>query len=278
MGYITKHLTIDQLDEAIQVERETIPTLMYLKQAYPAFENSKGALVGVYENDKLLGIGRITIFPDNHGWLETLRVKPSSQNNGVGKAIYNEWMKIAKENNVKSLSMYTGLSNERSSHLAELYGLETDQHYHGFHLTDLTGGNTGNFKHVSDVDKAVEEILKSNNQYHNRICMNRTFYKLTEEIIRMFVMEGKVFVDEESNSYVIIGARFQHEKAMHLALINGDYDKCIDFSISYTKANGNDKLSCTFALENQKLQSALENRGFKFDDIELITKCVDLTK
>lgn len=276
MSYFSKILTIEDLPQAIEVEALSTPSLIYLKQAWPTFSNSDGALVGIYEDHQLLGIGRITIMADNNGWLETLRVKPESQNKGVGKEIYKQWLKIAKEKNVKSLSMYTGEKNVRSSHLAELFGLTTDQKYHCYNLTELAGGNTGNFVHVSDYDEAVNEIMKYQNQYRNRLSINNTYYKFSEENIRQFIMEGKVFVDKESNSYIIIGCRFQYEKAMHLAFMSGDFNKCIDFAVNYTKANGNNKLSCTVALENEIIIKALENRGFECNGATIITKSINL--
>ena len=82
----------------------------------------------------------------------------------------------------------------------------------------------------------------------------------------------KVFEDAESGSFIVCGARFQHQVALHIAMMDGDMDKCIDFAINYAKAQGIKKVSCTFAIENEKLENALRARGFSTDKNLIITK------
>ena len=76
----------------------------------------------------------------------------------------------------------------------------------------------------------------------------------------------------EDGSFIVCGARFQHHAALHIAMMGGNYDRCIDFAVNYAKAIGVAKVSCTFTLGNEKLEEALKARGFKPDASDLITK------
>ena len=55
-------------------------------------------------------------------------------------------------------------------------------------------------------------------------------------------------------------------------MMGGDYDKCLDFAVNYAKAQGLNKVSCTYAIENVKLEEALKARGFEAEKSDLITK------
>lgn len=67
---------------------------------------------------KIVGIGKLTLLYDGSAWLETLRVDPAYQGNGVGKAIYRRYLEEAAELNAPALRMYTGVKNAVSAGLA----------------------------------------------------------------------------------------------------------------------------------------------------------------
>ena len=54
-------------------------------------------------------------------------------------------------------------------------------------------------------------------------------------------------------------------------MMGGDYEKCLDFAVNYAKAQGLEKVSCTFAVNNEKLEEALKARGFAAEASDLIT-------
>lgn len=271
MEFTVKIAGYDDLPEAARVERETMGDYVYLSDAWHYFQSLGGGLVCVYDGEKMIGIGRFSVLPDGSGWLETLRVVPEYQNMGAGKAIYKKWLEIAQRLNCPSMAMFTGVTNARSSGLAEKFGLKTVAQHHGCHLTDLSGGNPHGFVHTT-WQRAVELIMPKKEEYNDYMCFNRTFHHINEANAKAFACEGKVFEDKESGSFIVCGARFQHQAAMHIAMMDGDLDKCIDFAVNYAKAQGLKKVSCTFAIENEKLEAALKKRGFSMDKNDLITK------
>lgn len=115
-------------------------------------------------------------------------------------------------------------------------------------------------------------ILPHREEYGNHMVFNRTFYHINAANARGFAAEGKVFSDDADGSFIVCGARFQHHAALHIAMMGGDYDRCIDFAIHRARSMNIPKVSCTFTLENKKLEDALKARGFLPDPSDIITK------
>ena len=271
MDFTVKLATYEDMAEAVRVEKETMGDYVYLEDAWHYFNTLDGGLVCVYHKEKMVGIGRFSVLPDGSGWLETLRVTPEYQRKGVGRLIYKKYIELAQANNCPSMAMFTGVNNVASSTLAEVFGLKTVAQHRGYNLTTLEGGNPHGFVHVG-WQRASELIAPMKDEYNNYMTFNRTFHRINETNAKQFAVEGKVFEDAESGSFIVCGARFQHQVTLHIAMMGGDYDKCIDFAVNYAKAQGLKKVSCTFALENTKLESALKTRGFVAEKSDLITK------
>ena len=272
MEFTVKLAQYSDMEECARVEYESMPNYPgYLRDAWHYFESQKGGCVCVYEGDVLIGIGRFTVLPDGTGWLETLRVSKAHQGKGAGKAIYKKYLELAHEHGCSSMAMFTGEKNVVSSHLAEINGLRTAATHRGYHLTDLSGGDAHSFKPVDPIS-ASKLILPMKDEYNDHMVFNRTFYHINDANVRCFAAEGKVFEDPTDGSFIVCGARFQHNAALHIAMMGGNYDRCIDFAVNYAKAIGVNKVSCTFTLNNEKLEAALVSRGFKPDASDLITK------
>ena len=271
MAFTVRLATYEDMAECVRVEKETMGNYCYLEDAWHYFNSQDGGLVCVFEDEYMIGIGRFTVLFDGTGWLETLRVSPKWQNQGAGKAIYREYRKLAEQNGCPSMAMFTGVSNRVSAGLAAFNGLSKAGQHRGHHLTDLSGGNPHGFQHVN-WQRAVELILPKKEEYHDYMVFNRTFYHVNEANAKQFAIEGKVFEDKESGSFIVCGGRFQHNVALHIAMMGGDLNKCIDFAINYAKAQGIEKVSCTFALDNPQLEEALKARGFAPESSTIITK------
>lgn len=272
MAFTIKLAGYDDLEECARVEYESTPNYPgYLRDAWHYFQSQKGACVCVYEDGKMIGIGRFTVLPDGTGWLETLRVSAAHQGKGAGKAIYRKYRELAQEYSCPTMAMFTGERNVVSSGLAEKNGLRTAATHRGYHLTDLSGGCAHGFRPVNP-QRAAELALPLREEYHNHMVFNRTFFHINEANVRCFAAEGKVFEESETGSFIACGARFQHHAALHIAMMGGDYGRCIDFAVNYARAMGVPKVSCTFTLGNEKLEGVLKARGFTPDASDIITK------
>jgi len=272
MAFTVKLAQYTDRDECTRVEHASLPNYPgYLSDAWHYFQSQKGACVCVYEEDEMIGIGRFSVLPDGTGWLETLRVSIPHQGKGVGKAIYRKYHELAREYGCPSMAMFTGVKNIVSSGLAEKNGLRTAATHRGYSLTDLTGGNAHHFRPVNP-QRAAGLVLPMKAEYNDHMVFNRTFFHINNANVRCFAAEGKVFEDSEDGSFIVCGARFQHNVALHIAMMGGDYERCIDFAVNYAKAIGVKKVCCTFTLENDKLEKVLKARGFVPDASDIITK------
>jgi len=271
MDFEVKLASHEDMAEALRVERETMGDYVYLEDAWHYFSTLQGGLISVSHEGKMVGIGRFSVLPDGSGWLETLRVVPEYQRKGVGREIYKKYLELARENGCPSMAMFTGAENVASSALAEVFGLRTAARHRGYHLTNLEGGAPHGFVHVG-WQRAAELILPMREEYRDYMTFNHTFHRINEANARQFAAEGKVFEDPESGSFIVCGARFQHHAALHIAMMGGDYDRCIDFAVNHARAMGVPKVYCTFTLGNEKLEKALIARGFTPDPSDIITK------
>ena len=272
MAFTVKIADYADREACARVEYESLPGYPgYLSDAWHYFQSQKGGCVCVCDGDEMIGIGRFTVLPDGTGWLETLRVAIPHQGKGAGKAIYKKYRELAEAHGCPSMAMFTGEKNVVSSGLAEKNGLRTAATHRGYHLTDLSGGCAHGFRNVNP-QRAAELCMPQKDEYNNHMVFNRTFFHVNEANVRTFAAEGKVFEDPEDGSFIVCGARFQHNVALHIAMMGGDYDRCIDFAVNYARAMNIPKVSCTFTLGNEKLENALKARGFTPDASDIITK------
>jgi len=272
MEITVRSATEDDLNDCIEVEKAAMKDYCYLKDVWDYFNTTQGELNCAVVDDKIVGIGKFTVLYDGSGWLETLRVMPEYQGQGVGKAIYKEYLRQAKKYNCPSMAMYTGLTNKVSAGLAEKYGLAQSGHFRGYILQDFESPEGAlNFKHTS-CDRALQLIMPKKDEYHGYLVFNRTFYKINEKTVKALAVEGKIFEDADDGSFIVCGSRFQHNLALHIAMMSGDYNKCLNFAKRYAITKGINKITFTIPLENPILEQFLSDNGFSREPADTITK------
>lgn len=268
MNFRTEYLDSSHLAEAIDVEKKTMGNYTYLKDAYTLYQKSPGELIGVYDEEKLIGIGRFTVLADKTGWLECLRVIPEYQHKGAGKLIYEEYLKLAGRYNCSSIAMYTGEKNIASSSLAEKYGLFTIGHFTGFHFKpELTESSS----FIQLTPEKCDTLMQYKENYHDCLSVSRTFYHYNIENLSDFASMGMVYKDSESDSYIIAGARFQHHKTLHVALMEGDYQKCLAFIRNLAALLCIDDICFTLSVNNP-LCNILMDFNAAADNSDIIVK------
>ena len=139
--------TWENIADGVLCEEETMPAGCYLRDNSEYFlDKTDGDLTIVYCGDEPVGVGKFSVLPDGSGWLETLRVRPAWQGKGVGKSLYNKWMKEREAHACPAMRMFTGTANVRSKGLAEKYGLS------------LAGTMIGAVKKTADVAHAEADL------------------------------------------------------------------------------------------------------------------------
>ena len=261
----------DCVKQADAVERGTMGSYAYVETAWNYFFSSEGSFLCAYDdNDEMVGIAHLAVMPDKAGWFEALRVLPSHQNKGIGKALYEKALELCRQKyHCTSLSMYTGRRNVRSSGLAEKYGL-INVYDHKEYTYKVTGIKDSGSFHYVDWEKATQLALPLREEYGGFISGNRTWYGINEPNIRMLADQAFFFEDDQGN-FVCTGTRFQHGNKLFVLMLGGDYRKSLDFAVNLAAARNVPEVTCTFCAVNKKLEEALKEYGFTYVG-DLITR------
>ena len=117
----------------------------YINTIGPSYMND-GSVV-VYEEERVLGFGKINYLEDGSAWLSGLRVHPDAWRKGVGISISRYLMQLAIEHGLTHARMLIEDRNTRSINLSLKMGFSPIQSYSFFKGTPATSGfKTVNFK------------------------------------------------------------------------------------------------------------------------------------
>ena len=261
------------------VEAKSTPNLRYLPQVYDLFLNGKrGAFLAAEADGELAGCAKLTALPDGSAWLETLRVIPERQGLGVGKRLYEEFFNVARVQGIRTMRMYTGLSNVVSKGLAERFGFELEETFLGYSLPVYereTEKETSTWQPVTNPDRAQEIVLANRESWHNFLVMNRTFYRLSAPLCVDLSARQQIFADALGN-VAVLGARFMPEQALHIGHFAGDARVCLAFAQALAARHSIPRLSCFFPQAATNIREALEAYGFTPDRAPYIVMRRDL--
>lgn len=91
----------------------------------------EGCFIGLFEDDKLVGLGKYTVLIDRQGWLEGLRIHPDSRGKGYANLISDKLLNIAKEdlknNIITNIGMCTHKDTTASIHMMTNRGFKLEQ-------------------------------------------------------------------------------------------------------------------------------------------------------
>jgi RimJ/RimL family protein N-acetyltransferase len=261
-------------EKAIYVEGQSTPNLRYLERMWDDFTQSvdEPLFIAFYKGE-MAGLGKLSILYDGTAWLETLRVDKKFQGRGVGKAIYKSYLDHAKKMKLPQLRMYTGVNNAASAGLARINGFELVGQYSGADL-DLSKyipkKDVPAFTKVTNHEVANKLLMPLANKWEGSMVLNRTFYPYNEALINGLVSDGLVYYHKESNSVIVLGARFMPERGMNIGILHGDYDLCLDFASYYTYLLGLDKLTIMYPPKLEEIRTVLEKHNFKMQPSDCI--------
>ena len=255
------------------VESQATRNLKYLPFVYDEFVSDMDGEFSVAEVDgEIAGCGKFTVLPDGSAWLEALRVMPSHQGKGIGKAFYQRFFDLAHARDIRVMRMYTGVKNVVSKGLAERFGFTLAAKYRGAGKSagDDEKAPAAAFVQVNDPKRATGLLMPLKERWTGFVVMNRTFCELTPSLCEAWTREGKVFEDPASGSVVALGARFMPKQAVHFAVFGGDEELCLDFAMSHAAAKGVSWLQCMFPPGASDIQKTLVGHGFNLDESDYI--------
>ena len=83
---------VKQLCEHIWDGNDYVPEIFHKWVA-----EKEGCFIGLFEDDKLVGLGKYTVLIDRQGWLEGLHIHPDSRGKGYANLISDKLLNIAQE-------------------------------------------------------------------------------------------------------------------------------------------------------------------------------------
>jgi GNAT superfamily N-acetyltransferase len=276
MEIILRKATQEDREQTIWVESQSTPNLSYVPHVWDMFINDTEGDWSVESVDgELAGCGKYSILPDGSAWLETLRVIPQRQGLGLGKRLYEHWLKLSDEKGVKTMRMYTGINNAVSSGLAERYGLSTVETFHGVKMEAKPYETEHSFKRVTDVEEATELLMSLSEQWGNWIVLNRTYYKWSPALCMWLTEKGMVYKDD-AGDVVVMGARFMAEYQLHIGLFHGDAEKCLDFVKAKASEIGVKTIHCLYPQRFNEIEKNLLDNDFVMEPSPFIVKEINL--
>jgi len=274
-----RKVTSKDKEKVFDVESKSTPNLRYLSYVYDDWRvEEKGDLSVVEFNGEIIGVGKYSRLPDDSVWLEALRVTPAKQGIGAGKRLYEHWFKLAKEQNIKNMRMYTNVTNVKSKGLAERYGLMVEGTYREalLPLKDVKLiSQDFNFKQVTDSNKATELLIRLSGKWQGFLIMNRTFYKINPATCDYLTKQGFIYEDAKTGSVVTLGSRFMPWQSLHIGLISEDYHACINFAIQKGIEKKVERLSILYPPTAEDIQEVLTTHGFKQTPENFITMGIE---
>lgn len=265
MEVTVRRLRPSELEEAVRVEESAIKGFGYLRDtAELFFSDEVGAMLGAFKGEELVGIAKYTVLPDRTAWLETLRVAPEHQRQGVGTRLYEEFVSLSRSLGIETAAMYTGLRNVPSAALARKFGLDTAGKYREFQLSldGVTPPEAETFEPVGEAE-ACALLAPLAERYEGYAVLNRTFMRMNDDVFRAFAREGKVLVNCESGSVMVFGNRFLERRSVQIAVMAGDLCACMDYAVKTGLERGVPQVVATAPLDDEAMQSVLADYGFR---------------
>ena len=270
-----RYATTDDLDIITELEAKALPILTpYVKVAKDYyFKKAKGEILLVEKEGVPVAMGRYTLMPDNTIWIETIRVDPEHQREGIGTLIYSEIEKIARKLKVSKMAMYTedfnvgsmALVNQMEFTKVGIYGCLK------LEMSDDTY-NSKNFVPVKDI-KEIQHIIDESN-WDDKISLNRTFYDLNSDILKEFIDRGDIYSD--GKSVVLEGNRTREDGEQSMGMYLGSVQDCIDAGVSIAHNKGMDSILAIYPKSRTDILEALEERDFEDTyDLHVFEKYID---
>jgi N-acetylglutamate synthase-like GNAT family acetyltransferase len=269
----------EDLEKVVWVESLSTPNLSYVPHVWEMFLGDEEGDWTVAEIDgEVIGCGKYSVLPDGSAWLETLRVVPQRQGLGVGKRLYEHWLRLSREKGVKTMRMYTGVRNVVSKGLAERYGLRMAETFRGTLMKSDPGKVDAEhgFRRVTDHSIATELLMRRSNAWGGWLVMNRTFYKLSPELCAYLAERGMVYMDPDTESVIAMGARFMPGHGLHIGLFAGDAEACLGFAMQTAVERGIERLHCLFPSRIPCIEESLTGFGFRLEPADFIVMEVHL--
>lgn len=161
----------------------------------------EGCFMGLFEENKLVGLGKYTILIDRQGWLEGLRIHPDYRGHGYANLISDKMLDIAKEdlknNKITNIGMCTHKDTTASIHMMTTRGFKLEQSCM-LAFKDVNNLQNTNIS-LADFDVKVWDISYENlieldyfKNFNNKIVHGFTYINLCNDVYNDLVSNNNL--------------------------------------------------------------------------------------
>ncbi len=236
-----RQLTLEDKDQVIRICKTIWDGDDYIPNIFEEWvEEDNSYFIGLFNDDNLIGFGRLASHGDGHYWLEGLRKNHDLKVKGIGKKIANYLIKIAMDNECQSLKFSTYYDNVESISLNEKIGFAKIKEWSYLEL-EIAELAKDSYK------QAGEDLSQPTLEEFRNFILESSFYK---EMDGYLCQGWKVFnvsrqylsqLYHKSTAYTI--TKDSQIEAMVTSLLDNDKNIFISFLEYKTKAQCHSLLS-----------------------------------
>lgn len=247
-----RQLTSEDKEQVIRICKSIWEGDDYIPNIFDKWVQADNSyFIGLFQEEKLIGFGRLASHGDGNYWLEGLRKDHELQLKGIGKKIANHLIKIAIEKECKSLKFSTYFDNVESIALNEKIGFSKIKEWS---YLELELDKLDKHKFISNTDSLGQPSLEE----FTKFLLESKFYKEMDGYLcqgwKVFNVSDKYLTQlyHKSLSYII--ANGEEIEAMVTYVIDNDEN------IFITLLEYSTKDQCSLLLNRIISQAFKENR------------------
>ncbi len=227
----------------------------YTKIVYDDWvQNQRSPFYGLWIDDNLVGIGKLTRLTDHDIWLEGLKKNPECTIPGIGKRFVKFFFDMLKdESGLHSIRFSTYYANTESIRLNTQIGFEKTHTFSN--LTYEIDVFKQPVEGVEIFNGSIEDLvgLFSESEFFHAmdgfITQGWVFYPSTEDILRKFIRNGIVLVTRSENGIegAILLTDSPKERSVSLVSIAAEDEatrkKLLDGAVYLTQQRGVERIT-----------------------------------
>lgn len=205
--------------------------------------------IGLFEDDLLIGFGRLASHGDGNFWLEGLRKDHKLKVKGVGKKIADYLIRIAMEKECKSLKFSTYFNNIESIALNEKIGFSKIKEW-SFIEVNLRDVNKDFFSpsnsNLCQVSKKEFITYVQNSEFMREMkgyfCQGWKVYSSSHKHLARLYEEGQIIaLKKEKEIKALVATVLDSDKNIFISFINFELQEDLSELLKYVFKSAQDK-------------------------------------
>jgi ribosomal protein S18 acetylase RimI-like enzyme len=200
----------------------------YLPKYFDDWIVDSGEFVKVIHEEKIVGLGKLTMVSDSDLWIEGLRKDPHFEGKGVGSFIIQYFLdKYSNDKCINSIRLSTYKFNPEAISLFEKFKFKKIL-TRSYKFLNIDPNESYNLDHNIRIEKDLNQVLNfvNNSQYveslEGFINKNWVVYPKSDDLIKWFVDQGLVASYTLNGRVVGLVALYHTKDSSSISFIDGE--------------------------------------------------------